>query len=130
MMYNKTVLDYFFSPAHVGIIDLNDYTVVVKNNQKKQGTIELYMQCGQDRVIQRICFKTNGNPYLIAGLEWLCRQIEGKLIDELPSIDYQLLVNVLNIPVTQYPLALRIFSVFKETLILMNNKLLPNEQHT
>ncbi|USQ12565.1 iron-sulfur cluster assembly scaffold protein [Legionella lytica] len=130
MMYNKTVLDYFFSPAHVGIIDLNDHTVVVKNNQKKQGTIELYMQCGQNRVIQRICFKTNGNPYLIAGLEWLCRQIEGKLIDELPPIDYQLLVNELSIPVTQYPLALRIFSVFKETLILMNNKLLPNEQHT
>jgi nitrogen fixation NifU-like protein len=129
-MYNKTVLNYFFSPAHAGIIDLNDHTVVVKNNQKKQGTIELYMQCGRDRVIQRVCFKTNGNPFLIAGLEWLCRQIEGKLIDELPPIDYQSLVNELNIPVTQYPLALRIFSVFKETLILMNNKLLPNEQHT
>lgn len=119
-----------FLPEHVGIIDLNNHTVAVKNNQKSQGTIELYMQCGQDRVIQRICFKTNGNPYLIAGLEWLCRQIEGKQIDELPPIDYQLLVKELNIPVTQYPLALRIFSVFKETLILMNNKLLANEQHT
>ncbi|MFJ1267399.1 iron-sulfur cluster assembly scaffold protein [Legionella lytica] len=130
MMYNKTVLDYFFSPAHVGIIDLNDHTVVVTNNQKMQGTIELYMQCGRNRVIQRICFKTNGNPYLIAGLEWVCRQIEGKLIDELPPIDYQLLVKELDIPVAQYPLGLRIFSVFKETLILMNNKLLSNEQHT
>ncbi|WP_196398926.1 iron-sulfur cluster assembly scaffold protein [Legionella saoudiensis] len=130
MMYNKTVLDYFFSPEHVGTIDLNDHSVVVKNNQKKQGTIELYMQCGSERIIQHICFKTNGNPYLIAGLEWLCRQVEGKLIDELPPIDYQLLVNELDLPVAQYPLALRIFSIFKETLILMNNKLLQSKQHT
>ena len=41
MMYNKTVHDYFFSPRHVGVIDLNlSFTVIVKNSQKGQGTIE------------------------------------------------------------------------------------------
>ena len=124
MMYNKTVQDYFFSPQHVGLIDLSsDLTVVFANTQKDQGTIEFYMQCTQDGIIQRVCFKTNGNPYLIAGLEWLCRQVEGLPLDKAPQIDYQELINDLNIPVSQYPLALRIVGIYKETLSLMNKRM-------
>lgn len=131
MMYNNTVYDYFFSPRHVGIIELNhDLVVVFKNKQKGQGTIEFYMQCGQDRLIQKVCFKANGNPYLIAGLEWLCRQLEGQSLDKVPPIDYQLLINELDIPVTQYPLALRVVHIFKESLILMNNRLPHEGRHS
>lgn len=131
MMYNKIVLDYFFSPQHVGVIDLtHPLAVIFESKQKNQGGIEFYMQCSQDKVIECVCFKTNGNPYLIASLEWLCREIDGRLIDQLPPIDYQLLVNALCIPVHQYPLALRVINVFKETLTLMNNKLLYQEHHS
>jgi nitrogen fixation NifU-like protein len=127
MMYNNTVRDCFFSPRHVGVIDLSHkLAVVFKNNQKGQGIIEFYMQCGQDRVIQKVCFKTNGNPYLIAGLEWLCRQLEDQSIDKIQQIDYQLLIKELDLPVTQYPLALTIIGVFKEILSLMKSRL-PHE---
>lgn len=130
MMYNKIVLDCFFSPQHVGGIDLaQEVTVISKSNQKNQGVIEFYMQCSQDRVIKRVCFKANGNPYLIASLEWLCRQIENKLIDALPPIDYQLFIRELDVPVAQRPLILRVINIFQETLILMNNKLLQRRQH-
>ena len=116
MMYNNTVRECFFYPRHAGVIDLSqDLVVVFKNNQKGQGNIEFYMQCGQDRVIQKIRFKTNGNPYLIAGLEWLGRQLEGQYIDAIRQIDYQLLINELDIPTPQYPLALRVVNVFKES---------------
>ena len=124
MMYNNTVCECFFSPRHVGVIDLNkDFTIVYLNNQKGQGNIEFYIQCGQDRVMQRICFKTNGNPYLIAGLEWLSRQLEGHSIDKAPAIDSQQLIKELDIPTPQYHLALRIVNIFKESLTLMNSKL-------
>jgi nitrogen fixation protein NifU and related proteins len=130
MMYNSTVNDCFFAPRHVGTLELNhDFVVVFKNKQKDQGIIEFYMQCGQDRLIHKLRFKTNGNPYLIAGLEWLCRQLEGQALDEVALINYQVLINELDIPVPQYPLALRIVQVFKESLILMNNRLLDAEQH-
>lgn len=120
MMYNRTVQDCFFSPRHAGVVDLNDhFTVVVKNNQKGQGIIELYMQCNSNGIIVRACFKTNGNPYVIASLEWLCRQVEGKTLDAAPQMDYQLIVKELNIPVAQYPIALRIIDVYKEALLLM-----------
>lgn len=123
MMYNKIIKDCFFFPQHVGVIDLNDEgAVVVKNSQKGQGTIEFYMQCGRDQLILRVCFKSNGNPYLIAGLEWLCRQLEGRTTDDVPQIDYQLIIKELNIPVAQSPLALRIAAVYKEILVLMKNK--------
>lgn len=93
---------------------------MVKNNQKGQGDIEFYMQCDGHKVIQNVRFKTNGNPYLIAGLEWLCRQIVGQDIDNAAAIDYQKLIKELDIPMTQYPLAVRILDVFKKTLVLMS----------
>lgn len=124
MIYNKIVYDCFFYPRHVGTIDPSQVdTIMVRNEQKGQALIEFYLQHGQDRGITRACFKTNGNPFLVAGLEWLCRRIEGRIFDEIDPLDYQLLVNELAIPVTQYPLALRIVAVFKESLILMNNRL-------
>ncbi len=120
MMYNKIVCDCFFMPRHVGFIDsTQERVVVLKNTQKGQGIIELSMQCGQDRRIQKVRFKTNGNPYLIAGLEWLSRQLEGCVLDAVPSIDYQLIVETLEIPTTQYPLALRMVAIYKEILVLM-----------
>lgn len=123
MMYNKTVQSCFFSPQHIGVLDLNqDFSVAAKSQHKGQAMVEFYMQCGPDRFIRRACFKTNGNPYLIAGLEWLCRQLEGQSLDKLPPIDYQLLVKELDIPVTQYPLALRVVTIFKEILMLMNSR--------
>ncbi|KTD41507.1 iron-sulfur cluster assembly scaffold protein [Legionella parisiensis] len=120
MMYNRIVQDCFFSPRHVGVINLNDqFAVVVKNNQKGQGAIELYMQCNSEGTIVRSCFKTNGNPYVIASLEWLCRQLERQPIGAVPKIDYQLVIKELDIPVAQYPIALRIIDVYKEALLLM-----------
>ncbi|MCW8397638.1 iron-sulfur cluster assembly scaffold protein [Legionella sp. PATHC038] len=123
MIYNKIVQDCFFSPRHVGLIDLSErFTVVVKNNQKGQGLIELYIQSNSDGTIVRACFRTNGNPYIIASLEWLCRQLEGQTTDTVPQIDYQLIVKELDIPVAQYPIALRIMDVFKEALLLIKDK--------
>lgn len=123
MMYNKIVQDYFFLPKHVGIIDINHaLAVMVKNSQKDQGTIEFYMQCNSEGTIVRACFKTNGNPYVIAGLEWLCRQLEGKAIDNVPQIDHVLIIKNLDIPIAQYPIALRIVGIYKEIMLLIKNK--------
>lgn len=123
MMYNKTVQDYFFLPKHVGVIDSEQsLVVVVKNRQQNQGAIEFYMQCNANGTIVRACFKTNGNPYIIASLEWLCRQLEGKAIDNVPQIDYPLIIKNLDIPIAQYPVALRIVDIYKEIILLMKNK--------
>ena len=74
------------------------------------------------RIVQA-CFKANGNPYVIASLEWLCRQLEGRSIDTASQIDYQRIVKELEIPVAQYPIALRLVFIKKylieETYILM-----------
>lgn len=124
MIYNKIVHDYFFSPRHAGTLDLNQpLTVVFKNNQKSQGAIELYIRCRQDGVVEHACFKTNGNPYLIASMEWLCIQIEGQTVSALSVMDYQQLVKELAIPTAQYPLALSAITALKEVLILMNYQL-------
>lgn len=113
----------FFSPRHVGVIDLSErFTIGVKNKQKGQGLIELYIQCNSDGTIVRACFRTNGNPYIVASLEWLCRQLEGHTPYTVPQIDYQLIVKELDIPVAQYPIALRIMDVFKEALLLIKDK--------
>lgn len=117
------VQDCFFLPKHVGIIDANhSLNVLVKNSQKNQGAIEFYIQCNSKGTIVCARFKTNGNPYVIASLEWVCRQLEGKTIDNVPQIDYLLLIKNLDIPSTQYPIALRIIDIYKEAMLLIKKK--------
>lgn len=124
MMYNKIVQECFFSPVHVGIIALDaPLSVHCRSPETGKGVlIDFYLQCTADKIVHKACFKAIGNPYVIASLEWLCRQIEGKNLDQLPPINYQMLVNELEIINTQYPVAIQVESVYKEALVLMRNK--------
>ncbi|CEG57176.1 iron-sulfur cluster assembly scaffold protein [Legionella fallonii] len=126
MMYNERVEDCFFLPRHVGILDLNvPLTVHFSSIQKNQSVtrIDLYLQCTGDTLITKACFKATGNPYVIAALEWLCRQIEGRKLDCLKEMNYQILVKELEIPQNQYPIALQVEDVYKEVFTLMKKKL-------
>lgn len=124
MMYNKSVQDCFFLPRHIGVLDLKSpYTVHYRSGQQNQiNIIDLYLQCFENKKISRACFKANGNPYMIAALEWLCRQIEGRDLKDLPVFSYQVLIKELEIPIHQYPVALQVEGIYKEVLTLMNDK--------
>ncbi len=122
MMYNKIVQECFFSPSHVGVLDLMAPLSVHYSCNKMGVLIDLYSQCTAKKEIMKACFKTNGNPFVIAGLEWICRQIEGENLDALPILNYQVLVEQLDIPNSQYPVALHIETVYKEVLLLMKKK--------
>jgi nitrogen fixation NifU-like protein len=125
MIYNKVVQDCFFEPRHTGSIALDSLGVVYfRCEQTKQGAlIELYMQCDVKGLITRMCFKTNGNPYVIAALEWLCRESEGKWFDDLSPLHYQTLIQILEIPMPEFPIALQVEDVYKEIMGLMTKKL-------
>ena len=125
MMYNKIVQDCFFEPRHIGsIVDSASLVAHLRGVQKAQGVvIDLFLQCSADGFVIRSCFKANGNPYVIAALEWVCRQIEGQHIDVLQASYYQHLISELGIPVNQSPVALQIDGVYQEVLVLMRDKL-------
>ncbi|HAT1594846.1 TPA: hypothetical protein JAN72_01230 [Legionella pneumophila] len=124
MMYNKIVRDYFFQPQHTGTLDLNDpFAIGVQSQQANQlNTVHFYIKYDKDKTISRARFKTNGNPYVIAAMEWICCQIEGKTLETLPLIDFQILINVLQMPNSQYPVAVQIEGIYKEVLTLMRKK--------
>jgi nitrogen fixation protein NifU and related proteins len=124
MMYNKIVHDFFFFPLHIGTLDcLLPRTVYFRSEQLSQNIItDLYMQCDEDHTIRSMCYKTNGNPFMIASLEWLCRQAIGKLCDGL-YLNSEELIKILEIPANQTFLILYIKDVYAEILILMNNAL-------
>lgn len=121
MMYNKLVETCFFSPHHVGEIDTTkDFTVHSRTHKNNQGIlIDFSLRCSHEGLIQCARFKAVGNPFVIASLEWLCRQIEGKLITNLPELTYKTLVQQLNIPTFYYPVAIQVEEVYKEALRLM-----------
>lgn len=125
MMYNKIVEDCFFHSLHAGSIEPSEPLVVYfRSNQHNQSmSIELFLQCNESGLITKARFKTNGNPYVIAAMECLCRKIEAKILGNLPEINYQDLVKELEIPTSQYPLALGVVDVYKEVLVLMKKKL-------
>ncbi len=125
MMYNQIVEQYFFYPEHTGVIDLsNPLSAHLRRGQRQQGMlIDFYMQCAGDGLIQKVCFKAMGNPYTIASLEFLCRHLEGENISSLPEFNYSMLVKIMDIPNTQYPVALQVEEIYKEILVLMRQKL-------
>lgn len=125
MMYNKYVVDCFFAPKHVGTLDISHrLTAHFRSTQTNQGILfDLYLQCTHMGNIEKARFKATGNPYVIAACEWLCRQIEGKSVFKPPLLDYQVLINVLEIPTIQYPVALQVEDAYKEVLTLLKYKL-------
>ena len=122
MMYNQIIYDCFFFPRHIGVLDCSiPRTVYFRVENFSQSTItDLYMHCDNDHNILSVCYKTNGNPYIIASLEWLCRQANGKKFEEL-YFNQEELIKILEIPSNQTPLILYIKDVYTEVLNLMNS---------
>lgn len=117
MIYNQVIQECFFDPKHVGVIDdAAPRVVCIKKKYQAHVYLELYLRLDVARVIQRICFKTNGNPYLISGMEWVCRSWEGRILGNDFVIDYRELIQLMDIPTEYYPAALQIQSVFKEAV--------------
>lgn len=116
MMYNEITEDCFFNPRHVGRIDIAKPNTAHVRVNKSGLAIALYLEYSTQRIIKKACFKASGNPYVIGCLEWLCRQIEGLSLDELPEINYQLFVKVLAIPIEKYPSAVQVDFLFKELI--------------
>ena len=128
-MYNKVVEDCFFAPRHVGVLDETIPFVVHYRSAQQNDTavIDFYIQCNEHKKIIKAFFKTNGNPYLIAAMEWLCRSIEEKSLDEVSAFNYQVLIRELEIPLNQYPIALQVEGVLKQGLALMNKQFVTSQ---
>jgi nitrogen fixation NifU-like protein len=122
MIYNKNVEDCFFSPRHIGVLDValphTKHSCVGKKGQST--VIDLYLQCDEHGFIKNACFKAVGSPYTIASLECLCRKIDGKSLADVPDLSYEVLVKELAIPVQQYPVAVQVVTLYKELVELMN----------
>lgn len=125
MMYNKLVQECFFKARHVGVIGHLVPNRVSYRAEYSNSTlvIELYLQCNDEGQVVHMCFKTNGNPYMIAALEYLCRQSTGKQLSTLAPLNSAEAIRLLEIPKHQTPLLLQVADVYKEVLVLMTNQL-------
>ncbi len=125
MMYNELVEHCFFQPKHVGVLELNDKLCVYhRNGEAGRGdVIDFYLLCDEKGLILKARFKAYGNPYLIAGAEWLCRQLEGSKINEHPHYEYAFLLKMLDIPQLRYPVALQLEDGYRELVKIMKERL-------
>ncbi len=125
MMYNKVLEDCFFSLNHGGCtLDEQKNTVCYQSQLPgPSGSIEISIQCDEGGLISRACFRAQGNPYLLAALEWVCRQIEGEPLSLHPRLDYQQLVDILEMPTTQYPVAIRVENVYRDVISRMQQQM-------
>ena len=124
-MYNKTVEDCFFKVQHSGLLNSSEPLTVhfrTSQNGPVLVIIDLYLQCDANGLIRQARFKTNGNPFVIAALEWLCRRIENQELITLSPLDYRLIITELAIPTAHYPIALQVEDTYKEAVLLMKRK--------
>jgi nitrogen fixation protein NifU and related proteins len=125
MMYNELVESYFFAPNHVGIVDLSQpLSIHYCAGIAGRGDIfDFYLLCDSQGFVLQARFKAYGNPYLIAAAEWLCRQLEGSLINEHPRFNHSWVAQELAIPKTRYSVALQIADGYREIVMIMQKKL-------
>lgn len=129
MMYNELVEYLFFYPMHVGVLCENQPEVVSVhvNQNKRTVAIDFYLNYSQQGVILKACFKAKGNPYLIASMELLSRKMEGMNINDPDPFNYKELVSALEMPLSEYPLALLVDSAYQKSVILIKEKLKRNK---
>ena len=125
MMYNKLVESCFFTPQHVGVLDLSEPLSVCYCSERwgQRGIFDFYLLCNETGRVKKAYFKAHGSPYLVAAAEWVCQQLEGSLIDEHPQFNYSALMQKLSIPDTRYSVALQIEDAYRELVTMMQAKL-------
>lgn len=117
MTYNKIVNDFFFQPRHIGKLDCSrSLTVCSRVGAGSGGFFDLCLSANAKGIIEKACFKAYGNPYLIAALELVCRQLEQCSIHTLQHLDYKILIEQLDIPKANYPVALLVVQGHKEVI--------------
>lgn len=126
MMYNNLVETLFFNPLHIGFMSLAQQGVLGVSVSQNGSMVDFYLQHSSEGLILKTCFKAKGCPYLIASMGLLCSYLEGKTVDEA-QFDYQTLVRQLEMPVSEYPLALIVDTVYRKGLSKLKDELVRNE---
>lgn len=117
MNYNKKTEELFFDTQHAGVLDLaKPFTICSRINLEKNKCSELYLACDENGLITQVYFKALGDPYLIAGFEWLCRSIEHTELRKHPCIDYSMIVDVLSIPKIRYAAAVLVETSYRQAI--------------
>ena len=125
MSYNKQVSALFFDTRHAGVLDCEGPLTVCKRIQLAPNQCsELYLQCDDRGLITRAQFKASGSPYLIAGLEWLCRTVLNTALEVQPIFSHTRLVEELHIPKAQYAVALLVETIYLQAIHLLKQQFL------
>lgn len=84
MNYNELVLQLFFNPEHAGINEQNqDYRVSRYIDASQTQQIEFYVVLPATGTFCSVRYKVKGNPYMIAGAEWMAQMVEKKQNDAI-----------------------------------------------
>lgn len=114
MMYNLLVEQLFFDLRHAGEISENEAgrQVYESGAAGQSALIKLSISFDQLNCMTKVRFKAYGNPYLLAAMEWLCRQLEGRNVQDCEKLEWQRLIALFDMPKTQQGLALRIVDLY------------------
>ncbi len=121
--YNAKIAELFFNTSHAGVLNCQQPLTVCYycNTQHHNTYLELYLRCNLNKQIIQTKFKTFGNPYLIAGLEWLCQNLENTSINRHPWITAAIISDTLQIPKIEYTIALFIETSYNKIILLSHD---------
>lgn len=108
MQYSPMILQYFESPLHVGVLDINQPGVgmaVVKSAETGR-VIELYVQFDQDDRITNATFKACGCPVTIAVAAFVADYLQQRSRLDAQQLTAEKIARHLNIPKSKYHCAL------------------------
>lgn len=122
--YNQLVEDYFFNAKMTGELDCSKpLTVNYRAGTVQRGLFfELYLEGNAAGIIVAARFKAYGSPYLIAGVEWLCRKLQGSSFVNAQPLNAKELAQQLDLPKKQQSVVLLIEESCANALKLLKEK--------
>ncbi len=112
--YPSWVTQLFFDLRHVVTQDETfEYDIVVERKYHDYRWVKMGVKLSSSNQINSLGFRISGNPFWMAGMEWLARFLEGKYLAEC-QLSLELIQRTLPMPLSQQAFQVLLFELYRE----------------
>lgn len=113
--YNELTKKLFFAPEHAGKLDAPASKTIISRFEAPGAKVSLTLLAEEGLILQAR-FQAMGEPFLIAGLEWICQNIQHSSLNIHPKTLHSDLISALEIPKTRYSVAFLVESCYFDAI--------------
>ena len=125
MQYSEVLLDHFYHPQQVGVLNENSLQVGTgfREHRTSQLALRLQIEVASADFIRIAAFKALGCPALIASSSWFCVWLQGKSLGEAEAFPAEDLIHALQLPAEKHYCAGFIIDLLRDAIVDLRRKM-------